>query len=967
MSVLMTEFQALPIYFLTFSVVVLADTTAEDPILQTNRKPRLIVTSDGEIDDQCSMIRFLLYANEWDIEGIITSSSQYHWHGHKWAGDDWIDPDLIAYAEVYPNLLKHDPEYPSPEYLKEKTVLGNVKMEGEMEEVTEGSQLIVSALLDESDPRPVWLQAWGGMNTIARALKTIEEDYPDRMEEVAGKCRFFFIWEQDKTFQDYIRPVWGKYGILTIISDQFEAIAYRWKQAQPESLHPYFEGEWMKENILKNHGPLCSNYAAHDNGDFRSEGDSPAFLHTIDTGLRNMESPDWGGWGGRYQIVRENTWLDPVPVKDYSYPEGRWYGSTGWGRNSLRSSSTTTAEQRDEYFKPMWRWTAAMQNDFAARADWCVQSYEGANHPPMVKLGHALDLTVKPGEIVNLSAVGSNDPDGDGLSYRWWQYTEADTYNGIVEVRDAEQINASLTLPCDVNDMDTIHIICEVKDNGVPALTRYQRVVITLDKSLAQTAASLKDNKENPAAKTSSLDQGNIAQNGSTKKQRIIVTSDGEIDDQCSMIRFLLYANEWDIEGIITSSSQYHWQGHNWAGDNWIEPNLKAYEQVYPNLLKHDSEYPTPDYLRQRTVLGNVKSEGEMEEVTPGSLLIVDVLLDETDDSPIWIQAWGGMNTIARALKTIEEEHPDKMSYVAGKIRFFLIWEQDNTYQEYIKPHWGSFNIETVISDQFVAFFYTWDRTMPPKEKKFYEADWMNANILKNHGPLCSLYKAHDGTKKGFQVGDFRSEGDTPAFLYNINNGLRSTESPDWGGWAGRYVRIRSNTWLDPVHEIGYEYPEGRWYTSSAWGRQRLKKNIKNDTELIAYLEPIWRWTEAFQNDFASRADWCVESFENANHPPVVSINHSLDLNVAAGELVQLDASGTIDPDGDKLNYHWWQYDEADSYDGLVEILKNETQSAAFNVPEDARKGSTIHIICEVTDNGTPSLTRYQRVVVHIE
>ena len=77
-------------------------------------KTRVIVTSDGEIDDECSMVRFLLYANEWDIEGIVTSSSQYHWRGHKWAGDDWMDPYLAAYAQVYPNLVKHDPGFPSP-------------------------------------------------------------------------------------------------------------------------------------------------------------------------------------------------------------------------------------------------------------------------------------------------------------------------------------------------------------------------------------------------------------------------------------------------------------------------------------------------------------------------------------------------------------------------------------------------------------------------------------------------------------------------------------------------------------------------------------------------------------------------------------------------------------------------------------------------------------------------------------
>ena len=162
-------------------------------------------------------------------------------------------------------------------------------------------------------------------------------------------------------------------------------------------------------------------------------------------------------------------------------------------------------------------------------------------------------------------------------------------------------------------------------------------------------------------------------QAASAGKTRVIATTDGEIDDQCSMVRFLLYANEWDIEGIVTSSSQYHWRGHRWAGDDWIEPYLDAYEKVYPNLVKHDPEYPTPQYLRERNVLGNVDAEGEMDKVTAGSELIVKVLLDESDDRPVWLQAWGGPNTIARALKTIEEHHPDKVKYVAKKIRLIYV------------------------------------------------------------------------------------------------------------------------------------------------------------------------------------------------------------------------------------------------------------------------------------------------------
>lgn len=451
-------------------------------------KPRVIVTSDGEIDDECSMVRFLLYANEWDVEGIVTSSSQYHWQGHNWAGDDWIVPYLDAYAQVYPNLTKHDPDFPTPDYLRQRTALGNVKAEGEMDEVTAGSQLIVKVLLDETDDRPVWLQAWGGPNTITRALKTIEQEHPKKMEAVAKKIRFFFIWEQDSTFQDYIRPHWGKYNILTIISDQFEAIAYRWKNCQPKEMHKYLAGSWMKEYILENHGPLCSLYKAHkdgdkgfDDGDFRSEGDSPAFLHTIVTGLRNMESPDWGSWGGRYVKVRENTWLDPVPVKGYVYPDGRWYSSTAWGRESSKKGATAdTNKEHREYFKPMWRWTPALQNDLAARADWCVKPYENANHPPAVKLAHAADLEAKPGQVLELSAKGTSDPDGNMLSYRWWQYEEADTYNGTIDILNANNQDASFKVPDDVAKGETIHIICEVTDNGTPPLARYQRIVIEI-------------------------------------------------------------------------------------------------------------------------------------------------------------------------------------------------------------------------------------------------------------------------------------------------------------------------------------------------------------------------------------------------------------------------------------------------------------------------------------------------------
>jgi len=450
-----------------------------------------------------------------------------------------------------------------------------------------------------------------------------------------------------------------------------------------------------------------------------------------------------------------------------------------------------------------------------------------------------------------------------------------------------------------------------------------------------------------------------------TDRPRVLVTTDGEIDDECSMVRFLLYTNEWDVEGIINSSSQYHWAGSRlWAGTDWVNRYLDAYAQVLPNLRKHDPRFPDAAFLRSRLYVGNIKAEGEMDELTPGAQRIIDVLLDARDPRPVWIQAWGGTNTIARALKTIEEQHPERIAEVARKARLYLIWEQDDTYQRYIRPHWEKHGLQTIISDQFIVFFYHWKKYLPAAEQRLLAAPWMKENLLENHGPLLALYKARRGDEKGFEAGDFRSEGDSPAFLHNIPNGLRSDESPDWGGWGGRFVRVRANTWLDPVLEPGYQYPDGRWYTNSAWGRVRLRKEIPQDDALTAYLEPQWRWLTAIQNDFAARADWCVREFKDANHAPVVTVAQPLDRTVRPGETVTLAARAT-DPDGHALAFRWWRYDDADTATKPISITHAETADrATFVVPDEP--GRTIHLILEVTDAGSPALASYRRLVFTI-
>jgi hypothetical protein len=152
----------------------------------TRVRPRVIVTTDGEIDDRCSMVRFLMYANEWDIEGLIYSSSRFHWLGHTWSGVEWLNAQIDQYARVYHNLRQHADGYPLPEELKRLVYVGNIKNVGEMDEDTPGADRIVQVLLDDK-PGPVYLQAWGGTNTIAKALAKIQKQHPSQIEKVNGR------------------------------------------------------------------------------------------------------------------------------------------------------------------------------------------------------------------------------------------------------------------------------------------------------------------------------------------------------------------------------------------------------------------------------------------------------------------------------------------------------------------------------------------------------------------------------------------------------------------------------------------------------------------------------------------------------------------------------------------------------------------------------------------------------------
>ena len=77
---------------------------SEVNVIAQDSKPRVIVMTDGEIDDHSSMMRFLLYTCDVEVCAIIETNSIFQKEGHS--KEDWYEKQLDAYEKVYPNLIK---------------------------------------------------------------------------------------------------------------------------------------------------------------------------------------------------------------------------------------------------------------------------------------------------------------------------------------------------------------------------------------------------------------------------------------------------------------------------------------------------------------------------------------------------------------------------------------------------------------------------------------------------------------------------------------------------------------------------------------------------------------------------------------------------------------------------------------------------------------------------------------------
>jgi hypothetical protein len=452
----------------------------------------------------------------------------------------------------------------------------------------------------------------------------------------------------------------------------------------------------------------------------------------------------------------------------------------------------------------------------------------------------------------------------------------------------------------------------------------------------------------------------------SPSKLRVFVLTDieNEPDDAMSLVRFLTYSNQWDIEGLVATTS-IHLKNKTAA---WrIREIVEAYGKVRENLLIHESGFPkTEDLLaiiKEGLPLYGMEGVGD-DKNSSGSDLLVDAICKD-DPRPLWVLAWGGPNVLAQALWQLRSTHSkETLQKLISKLRVYTISDQDDSAPWMRKTFPDLHYIASPGFHAGGAYHYcTWSGISGDYfHGRFTGADfslvdnpWLEKNI-QSKGPLGAVYPSSK----------FLMEGDTPTFLYLINNGLGNPEHPEWGSWGGRYE------YYQPPIQKHFLEPETRPFYSDA-----CDEVMGNDGHWhTSNKASIWRWRKAYQNDFSARMDWTITPrYEDANHPPVPKLGHPDRIKANLGDRIDLSAEGSYDPDGDALHYEWFYYPEAGSFStsaatsgNPIEIHHYTEKEAWFTIPtERVFHTGSLHIILAVTDGGTPALTRYQRVIIEVE
>ncbi|NDL62047.1 DUF1593 domain-containing protein [Enterobacteriales bacterium SAP-6] len=468
-------------------------------------RPRVFVLTDigNEPDDQMSMTRFLLYSNEMNVEGLVATTSTWQ--------RDIVHPDIINlvlghYAEVQPNLLHHDSAFPAASALRGIVASGQghygMAAVGKGKS-TQGSDLLLRSIENSvSAVRPLYISLWGGANTLAQALNDLKATHSAaEVETLTGHLIVYAISDQDdagiwirnnfsaityivdpstQNGEDYARATW-----TGISGDKYYRNA-------PGADFTTVANSWLDRNI-RGKGPMGKGYPQYM---FIMEGDTPSYLGLIRNGLNSEMNPGWGGWGGRYILRQPHGETRPV-----------WTSGGDFFPGNPNAADTVIGSDGKSYTSnqaTIWRWREAYQHDFAARMDWTIKDFAHANHNPMVVVNNhsgkdTIYIAAQIGKPVVLDAQGTKDPDGNRLSYRWIAYPEAGSATSkqvandeVQGQRGDEPLNARPLLAINGGSAGKVtvtpqnagieHIILAVQDDGLPSLTSYRRVIITVNK-----------------------------------------------------------------------------------------------------------------------------------------------------------------------------------------------------------------------------------------------------------------------------------------------------------------------------------------------------------------------------------------------------------------------------------------------------------------------------------------------------